>query len=85
MKANFVVKSVLWVIAVGLWLVTGIAGLVFFIRLTLAIPTAFSADTSRPTDTVMENAFNIGSTSSTFATICAVAWTMYCKSQSAKP
>lgn len=87
MKANFVVKTVLWVIAIGLWLVTGIAGLVFFVRLTLAIPTAFSADTSRPTDTVMENAFSIGSTASPYAimaTICAIAWTMFCKSQAAK-
>ncbi len=87
MKANFVVKTVLWVIAIGLWLVTGIAGLVFFVRLTLAIPTAFSADTSRPNDAVMENAFNVGSTASPYAimaTICAVAWTVFCKSQAAK-
>jgi|GEM_PF-3495395 len=87
MKTNIVVRTVLWVIASGLWLVTGIAGLVFFLRLTLAIPTMFSADTSRPTDTVMENAFNVGSTASPYAivaTICAAAWTVYCKSQAAR-
>lgn len=74
-------------IAIGLWLVTGIAGLVFFLRLTLAIPTMFSADTSRPTDAVMENAFNVGSTASPYAimaTICAIVWTVYCKSQAAR-
>ena len=87
MKANIVVRTVLLVIAIGLWLVTGIAGVVFFVRLTLAIPTAFSADTSRPSDTVMENAFNVGSTASPYAimaTICAIAWTVFCKSQAAK-
>lgn len=87
MKTTSVVRTVLWVIAIGLWLVTGIAGLVFFLRLTLAIPTMFSADTSRPSDTVMEHAFNVGSTASPYAiiaTICAVAWTAYCKSQATK-
>jgi heme/copper-type cytochrome/quinol oxidase subunit 2 len=87
MKTNSVVRTVLWVIAIGLWLVTGIAGLVFFVRLTLAIPTAFSAVTTRPSDTAMENAFNIGSTASPYAimtTLCAIAWTMFCKSQAAR-
>jgi hypothetical protein len=87
MKSKPAVQVTLWVIAIGLWLVTGIAGLVSFLRLTLAIPTAFSADTSRPSDTVMENAFNVGSTATPYAimaTICAVAWTVFCKSQAAK-
>lgn len=87
MKSSRVVQIILWVCAIGLWIITGIAGLVFFVNVLGGVWTP-TGNSDRPRiDALLDNAMKVGSTSSTFAivaTVCAVGWTLYCKTQATK-
>jgi hypothetical protein len=69
------VKVVLAVLAGGLWVVVGVSGFFFFVKVLTGVWSAAATDPSR--DAMIENLFNIGQTSSIFAifaTIAAVLW-----------
>lgn len=86
MKRNSDVQKTLWLIAIGLWLVTGVSVVALAFRMVGDTSTIFS-DNAQVNVTGIENGFTFASSVLPLAiivTICAIAWTVFCKSQAAK-
>lgn len=69
------VKGVLAVIAIGLWIVVGVSGFIFFASVLNGVWSAAATNPSR--DAMIEKLLNIGQASSgfaVFATIAALLW-----------